>query len=247
MRLNIYILVPKYLEKRALSFTKVTKNNEEINEDSRETKSVSDLEKITKKRILDKENRDVQALLLAAACIFTSTVLIIGSSTLLSTSVSVSAVFVPLPDFISPSVSALFMSLLGSTLLSTSAFIIFVLILASGLSSVSFSNLFVSILRVPIFPFVLSIFDLSMPMPELTVPLFVFVVSLPIPKLSVPPSILSVSIMFVPILRSFVLLFLSTLSMPRPELSLSFFCKLFFANTKICFEKIKTRSVKQNY
>lgn len=49
LKLNIYILAIKYLEKRALHFTKITGDNEKTNRDNRvETVSNSE-EKIKKK------------------------------------------------------------------------------------------------------------------------------------------------------------------------------------------------------
>lgn len=67
MRLNIYILAKRYLEKGSSHFTKLIGDDKEMNE---ETEIVSDSKKEIKlKKALYKENRDVRALLLAAACL----------------------------------------------------------------------------------------------------------------------------------------------------------------------------------
>lgn len=50
LRLNIYILATKYLEKKASYFTKATKDNKKANEDSKEVEMVSNSEKEIKKK-----------------------------------------------------------------------------------------------------------------------------------------------------------------------------------------------------
>lgn len=50
LRLNIYILAIKYLEKRALHFTKITGDNEKTNRNNREVETVSNSEEKIKKK-----------------------------------------------------------------------------------------------------------------------------------------------------------------------------------------------------
>lgn len=56
LRLNMYILATKYLEKGAICFTKVIKDDEKIIEDSKKIETIFNLEKKTKKRLYIKKN-----------------------------------------------------------------------------------------------------------------------------------------------------------------------------------------------
>lgn len=66
LKLNKYISATEYLKKEAFCFTKITKNNEKTNENSREAETVFNSEDKIKKKALPKEKRDVRALLLPA-------------------------------------------------------------------------------------------------------------------------------------------------------------------------------------
>ena len=50
LRLNMYILATRYLEKGAYCIVEVTKDNKKANEDGRKAKTVSNLEEETKKK-----------------------------------------------------------------------------------------------------------------------------------------------------------------------------------------------------
>lgn len=52
LKLNIHILTMRYMEKEAFCFTKITENNEKINEDGKKAETVSNSEMKTKNKRL---------------------------------------------------------------------------------------------------------------------------------------------------------------------------------------------------
>ena len=100
LRPGIHILATRYLEKRVFCFTKVIRNNKKINE---KVKTVFNLKKEIKiKKSFYNEKKDVQALLLAAACL--SAALSVFVLELLALFMSAIPLLVPaLSIFLSPS------------------------------------------------------------------------------------------------------------------------------------------------
>ena len=113
----MHILSIRYLKKRSFCFNKITENNEEKNEDSEEVETISNLEKEIKKSILGKEKKDARALLLAAPRPSISAIFVPRLSAPLSTSASALFMFIPASVFLSLSIFAMFMLLLGSAAL----------------------------------------------------------------------------------------------------------------------------------
>lgn len=215
LRLNMHILVTRYLEEGAPRFTKVIRDDKQTNKDVKEMETVSNSEKMTKKKALLKEKRDIWVLSLAVIRLSTFAFLVFELSALPSAFASV--VFVPVPGStpLSLSASAVSMPMPRSAPLSASASAVLVLVpgLAAFLSAFA---LFVPMLKLSAFPSTLSISDKSVPVLRLLTPPSLSGMSVPVPELSAP---LSMSFMFgvsVPVLGSSAPLFLSAMSVPVP-------------------------------
>lgn len=69
LKLNIHILAMGYIKKRAPYFIKITRENGKTNDNGKKTETILNLDKKTKKKILHKVKRDMQALLFIAPCL----------------------------------------------------------------------------------------------------------------------------------------------------------------------------------
>lgn len=162
LRLNMPILATGYLEKGVFCFTKVTEDNKKTNKNNKKAETISNSEEEIKKRVLHKEKKDAQALLLAAAYLYLSSVLMPGLSTPLF--VSAFAVSLPVLGSTPPSASKSGVSVLVPRLL-----VLLFLLSMFGVSMPVLES--IALLSV------LSVFDMSMPVSGLLALLSVLSVS----------------------------------------------------------------------